>query len=123
MKKYIKLLLIAMGLIMITPTFTSCKDDKEEDEKEFLNPIVGTWKCEGSEDYSTITFYSDGTILIQRYVYNENKWEVDDYIGIYKISENIITIDMVNGDFPNKKGVYQSANSIISIDGEIFYRL
>ena len=120
MKKIIKLLLIAMGLFMINPTFTSCKDDEEED---LLNSIVGTWKCEGSEDYSTITFYSDGTILIQRYVYNENKWEVDDYIGIYKISENIITIDMVNGDFPNKKGVYQSANSIISIDGEIFYRL
>lgn len=127
MKKIIKLLLIAMGVIMTAPTFTSCKDDEEED---LLNPIVGTWYCEcyfdsNPEDYSSFTFYADKTLLLQTYYFNENRWNVDEYkyIGVYNISENIITINMNSDEFSdNIKGVYQAANSIISIDGEIFYR-
>ena len=60
MKKIIKLLLIAMGLIMTAPTFTSCKDDEEED---LLNPIVGTWEAHFPGWIDTFIFKTDGSFI------------------------------------------------------------
>ena len=40
--KALKFLFVALALLMVAPTFTSCKDDEEE---ELMNDIVGTWVC------------------------------------------------------------------------------
>ena len=118
MKKIIKLLLIAMGLIMINPTFTSCKDDEEE---ELMNALVGKWKLEyNSTDYQIIDFKSDGSFEIEHtYSIGYIGYKTDYYSGTYSIEKNLL----ITYSKSNTKSVYYLLlDNMLIIEDEIYYR-
>ena len=88
MKKIIKLLFIVIAMAVITPTFTSCKEDEEE---ELLNPIVGTWEVHFPGWIDTFIFKTDGSFIeVATFDYNEYPKEIDN--GSYTIKDGNILI-------------------------------
>ena len=63
-KKLLSMMTIVLMALVCT-TFTSCGDDKDEDNKTVKSPILGTWVIsESGSDWSstkTIIFNSNGT--------------------------------------------------------------
>ena len=63
-KKLFSMMTIVLMALVCT-TFTSCGDDKDEDNKTVKSPILGTWVIsESGDDWSstkTIIFNSNGT--------------------------------------------------------------
>ena len=121
MKKIIKLLLIAMGLIMINPTFTSCKDDEEED---LFNPIVGTWERKSSDNlYQRFTFNTDGSLLSENIFWckTDKTWETSSMTGSYIIANNILLITYSNGSTDAR--VFSVSGNTIIIDNIKYSRI
>ena len=120
MKKIIKLLLIAMGVIMTAPTFTSCKDDEEED---LLNPIVGTWERKSSDNlYQRFTFNSDGSFLSENIYWckTHKTWETNSMTGLYIIANNILLITYSTGN--TDAHVFSVSENTITIDNTKYSR-
>ena len=90
--KTIRLILIAVALLMVIPSITSCKDD---DKDEPGGSIVGTWKYTEDGGYEIITFNSDGTYKVFQGDYGA-PGDSDDYYdeeyGNYSVSGNVFTL-------------------------------
>ena len=119
MKKFIKLLLIAMGLIMITPTFTSCKEDEEE---ELLNPIVGTWEVHLPGWIDTFIFKTDGSFIeVATFDYNEYPEEI--YNGSYTIKDgNILILYYNNTESEYDSGEFRIIGNTLIYQGIEYLR-
>lgn len=118
MKKYLKLLFVALFATM-TLSLASCSDDKDEPDGGKYD-IVGTWECtegllvntmEGSELY--IQFQSDGTVrqvTIAPSFLPGQKPEIDKLIGKWEINGN--TLNLSGG------GALSSNSKIIKVSGD-----
>ena len=123
MKKIIKLLFIVIAMAVITPTFTSCKEDEEEEENELLNPIIGTWECESFEDlYQRFTFNSDGSFLSENIFWckTHKTWETNSMTGLYIIANNILLITYSTGN--TDAHVFSVSENTITIDNTKYLR-
>ena len=115
MKKYFKMAVMMVVLIMGTISFVACGDNDDEDNNTSSNPLVGTWRAEieekgeqqynkndiniihdfGSGEYELVNsntvriFYSDGEVVQSRFkITDGNKFEFldgDHGIIYYKI--------------------------------------
>lgn len=112
-------------MIMITTTFTSCKDDKEE---EITSSIVGTWVggwSDGKYNVTDIyTFNSNGTYSYETYVYKYG--ELDQYgiyPGTYVIKGNtIIGTIYDDGEYGIEEYEYSVSGNILTLDGDKYTR-
>lgn len=60
MKRVIKSTLVAMLLVIALFALTGCGENNNGGEKKSSNPLVGSWKYDGSLNY-VYTFNEDGT--------------------------------------------------------------
>ena len=122
-KKFFQGLLLFFVAAVLSVGFVSCKDD---DETGFS--LVGTWKCEyvendGDSWYELYTFNSNGTGAWQEFVYENRKWELDDYEYFdYVFDSKASIVKCIFGDgIVTKKVEVVSSNKVI-VDGDIYIR-
>lgn len=130
MKKIFNYLLIATLLIGTAVSFSSCKDDDEENENIPVNNgggtgttsstynIIGTWKCSYDSGYTLLTLNSDGTCVWTDVSYTYGK-EYD--YGSYTYSNGVLTFKF-DGERETIGIKWLNANSFQDEDGEIWYR-
>ena len=122
MKRILKLLLVAMGLIMFVPSFTSCKDKEKEEESEYAKSgIVGTWKYTDGEEYELIQFKSDGTfVLISKY-YNGDDYDSETTSFTYVINgSTLVSKCDLCGEITDHTFVI--SGNILYMEGKEYYR-
>ena len=97
MKKYLKLLFVALFATM-TLSLVSCSDDKDEPDGE-VGSIVGTWKVEGlilDSDWwhmSYFDFEEGGTCTGMSVVYFMGEYDVEVYPITWSQSGKSVIID------------------------------
>lgn len=125
MKQFFKLLLVTMGLILITATFTSCKDDKEE---EITSSIIGTWVGGWSDEKYNVTdiytFNSNGAFSNESYVYKYG--ELDQHFiapGTYVIKGNSLIITVYeDGEYDSYEYEYSVSGNILTLGKDKYTR-
>lgn len=119
--KALKFLFVALALLMVAPTFTSCKDDEDEPGDPQSSSIVGTWVYT-EEDFSmTLIFSSGGTFTETYREYYNGSWDSESYNGVYTFDGSTITMCYSDGDIDSFE-IFISGNSFFTEDGEIFYK-
>lgn len=83
-----------MVLVCLSLTTIACSDDDDnETEKEItIDSIIGSWRYEEEEGSETITFNTDGTMLIVSKEYYDGEWETISETATYTLKNNIITL-------------------------------
>ncbi|MBQ7819667.1 MAG: lipocalin family protein [Bacteroidales bacterium] len=94
--KSLKFLFVALALLIVAPTFTSCKDDEKNEPGN--SSLVGTWgytesnPSNNSYHEETITFSADGTFVWCHIDIWNDFSDSDCSSGRYLLNGSIITI-------------------------------
>lgn len=122
MKRILKLLLVAIGLIMFVPSFTSCKDKEKEEESEYAkSSIVGTWKYTDDEEYDIYQFNADGTFISTTYIYDKGDYVTGTDIGTYAINGSTIVLYWTDYNETDKINFLLSGN-VLYLGDYPYYR-
>ena len=93
-KKLLSMMAIVLMALVCT-TFTSCGDDKDEDNKTVKSPILGTWVIsESGDDWSsteTIVFNSNGTGTQSKSGYTTENKKRESYSYSQSFTYNILS--------------------------------
>ena len=122
--KTLKFLFVALALLMVAPTFTSCKDDEKDEPgaPQSSASLVGTWVYTEDGDYSnTMTFSSNGTFVDLEMEYYNGEWETYSDNGTYTFDGTTLTLRYSDGDVWSYK-ITISGNYFIDEDGWVYYK-
>ena len=120
--KALKFLFVALALLMVAPTFTSCKDDdKDNPETPESSSIVGTWVYTEDDFSLTLIFSSNGTFIETYSEYYNGSWDSESDAGSYTFDGSLLTIRYSDGDIDSFE-IFISGNSLVTEDGDIFYK-
>ena len=121
--KALKFLFVALALLMVAPTFTSCKDDeKDEPGAPQSSALVGTWVYTEEDFSSEFVFSSNGTFVITEKEYYNGKWETDSEYGTYTFDGTTLTLRYSDGYVDSLRITTLKGNYFVSEYGDTFYK-
>ncbi len=100
--------IVAIALMLVTTSVTSCKKDTDDTPKEA--PIIGTWTCNSPDGFFSMTFKTDKTGLFTA------PWGSSSFT--YTDTGSVIVMNFSNGESDSISYTVSGNTLTATIDGE-----
>ncbi|MBQ7819019.1 MAG: lipocalin family protein [Bacteroidales bacterium] len=121
--KALKFLFVALALLMVAPTFTSCKDDEKDEPgaPQSSASLVGTWVYSEEGFSDTFIFSSNGSYTNSWSEYYNGEWKTGSDYGTYTFDGSTLTLRDSDG-YVDSFRITLTGNYFDDGDGWIYFK-